>query len=113
LIQELRSVLTPPPGVGDITDALLALKGEPKEQRGWKAALRMLCDTGVFMTYLKGLKKMIDDGKLPDQHVEGAREYLALEHVCVEIMSKKSSAAAAMCDFLINIVACATSQKCC
>ena len=113
MINELRSFLRPPGGVDDITDALLALKGEPKEKRGWKAAQKMFCDTGEFMTYLKGLKKMIDDGQLPDKNVQGAREYLALEHFCVDIMCLKSAAAAAMCDFLINIVAYATSQKCC
>ena len=101
----------------DVTDALLALKGEPKEQRSWKAIRKILGkdeSREEFITYLKGLKQIIDAGQLPDKNVLEAREYLALEHVRADVMLKcGSTAAAAFCDFLINIVAYEASQKCC
>ena len=109
-LQELKSLGKPPGGVSDVTDAILALKGEPKKNRDWKAAQQMMKDVNKFIEDdLKGLKKLIDDSKLLDKNVQDAKVYLALEHVQdLSIMAKKSSAAASLCDFLINIVAYAT-----
>jgi dynein heavy chain, axonemal len=109
-LQELKSLGKPPGGVSDVTDAILALKGEPKKNRDWKAAQQMMKDVNKFIEDdLKGLKKLIDDSKLLDKNVQDAKLYLALEHVQdLSIMAKKSSAAASLCDFLINIVAYAT-----
>ena len=106
-LQELKSLGKPPGGVQDVTDAILALKGEAKKNRDWKAAQQMMKDVAKFIEDdLKGLKKLIDDSALPEKNVADAKVYLALEHVQdLNIMMKKSSAAASLCDFLINIVA--------
>ena len=106
-LQELKSLGKPPGGVSDVTDAILALKGESKKNRDWKAAQSMMKDVNKFIEDdLKGLKKLIDDSQLPDKNVQEAKPYLELEHVKdLSIMAKKSGAAAGLCDFLLNIVA--------
>ena len=106
-LQELKSLGKPPGGVSDVTDAILALKGEPKKSRDWKAAQQMMKDVNKFIEDdLKGLKKLIDESQMPDKNVQDAKPYLELEHVKdLNIMAKKSGAAAGLCDFLLNIVA--------
>jgi len=65
----------------------------------------MMKDVNKFIDDLKGLKGLIDNSQLSAKAVDGARPYLALEHVSnLEIMKKKSNAAAGLCDFLLNIV---------
>ena len=106
-LQELKSLGKPPGGVSDVTDAILALKGEPKKNRDWKAAQQMMKDVNKFIEDdLKGLKKQIDESLLPQKNVDDCKPYLELEHVKdLGIMAKKSGAAAGLCDFLLNIVA--------
>jgi len=102
---ELKSLAKPPAGVDDVTAAVLALRGEGPKNRDWNAAKNMMKDVNKFIEDLKGMKSIIDNSALPAKNVDGARPYLALEHVAnLEIMKKKSNAAAGLCDFLQNIV---------
>jgi len=105
-LQELKSLGKPPGGVSDVSDAILALKGEPKKNRDWKAAQQMMKNVDAFIENdLKGLKTQIDASQLPDKNVQDAKPYLELEHVKdISIMNKKSTAAGALCVFLHNIV---------
>ena len=103
-ISELKALARPPAGVQDVTDAILALKGTPMKNRGWKAAKSMMQDAS-FIDDLQALKGLIDDSKLPAKNVEDARLYLAAEHMDPSIMGAKSLAASCLCDFLRNIVA--------
>lgn len=55
---------------------------------------------------LKGLKTQIDESTLDAKFVDLCKPHLEYEHVKdLTIMAKKSSAAAGLCDFLLNIVA--------
>ena len=102
---ELKSLAKPPAGVDDVTAAVLALRGEPAKNRDWNAAKNMMKDVNKFIEDLKAMKGIIDSSNLPAKNVDGARPYLALEHIAnLDIMKKKSTAAAGLCDFLINIV---------
>jgi len=102
---ELKSLAKPPAGVDDVTAAVLAIRGEGPKNRDWAAAKNMMKDVNKFIEDLKGLKGIIDSSSMPAKNVDGARPYLALEHVAnLEIMKKKSNAAAGLCDFLLNIV---------
>jgi len=102
---ELKSLAKPPAGVDDVTAAVLAMRGEGPKNRDWNAAKNMMKDVNKFIEDLKGMKGIIDSSSMPAKNVDGARPYLALEHVSnIEIMKKKSNAAAGLCDFLINIV---------
>ena len=106
-LQELKNLGKPPGGVSDVTDAILALKGVPKKQWSWDAAKQMMKDVDKFIQNdLKGLKTLIDDSQLDDKNVQLCKPFLELEHVKdLSIMAKKSTAAAGLCDFLLNIVA--------
>mmetsp|Transcript_31209 Transcript_31209/g.79123 ORF Transcript_31209/g.79123 Transcript_31209/m.79123 type:complete len:3875 (-) Transcript_31209:127-11751(-) len=102
---ELKSLAKPPAGVDDVTAAVLAIRGEGPKNRDWNAAKNMMKDVNKFIEDLKGLKGLIDNSQLNAKSVDGARPYLELEHVKnLEIMKKKSNAAAGLCDFLLNIV---------
>eukprot|EP00960_Hanusia_phi_P010289 300866-Hanusia_phi.AAC.1 len=102
---ELKSLGKPPQGVDDVTAAVLAIRGEPAKNRDWNAAKNMMKDVNKFIDELKGIKTIVDNSQMPAKNVEGARPYLELEHVKnVDIMRKKSNAAAGLCEFLLNIV---------
>jgi len=105
-LSELKKLVNPPPGVQDVTDAILALKGVPQEKRGWVAAKSMMRDVNRFLENdLKDLRRLIDDRELPSKNVQDAKAYLELEHVKdPSIMARKSDAAASLCDFLLNII---------
>jgi len=106
-LQELKALGKPPGGVSDVTDAILALKGVPKKQWSWQAAQQMMKDVDKFIQNdLRGLKVQIDESSLSDSYVQLCKPHLEYEHVKdLTIMAKKSSAAAGLCDFLLNIVA--------
>ena len=102
---ELKSLAKPPPGVDDVTNAILAIRGEPPKNRDWAAAKNMMKDVNKFIEDLKALKGVIDRSEMPAKNIDGCRPYLVLEHVAnLDIMRKKSNAAAGLCDFLLNIV---------
>eukprot|EP00960_Hanusia_phi_P043076 755854-Hanusia_phi.AAC.6 len=102
---ELKSMGKPPPGVDDVTAAILAIRGEGPKNRDWNAAKNMMKDVNKFIEDLKGLKQVIDNSQMQAKFVDAARPYLAYEHVKdPEIMKKKSNAAAGLCEFLLNIV---------
>jgi dynein heavy chain len=94
-LDELKSLGKPPGGVDDVTNAILAIKGEPKKNWDWNNAKLMMNKVEKFIEELKGLKAVIDNGQMPAKNIEAARPMLALEHIQnVEIMKKKSNAAA-------------------
>ena len=61
-LKELKSLGKPPAGVSDVTDAILALKGEPKERRTWSADQQMMKDVDM--------KKPITPAMLSDTNNE-------------------------------------------
>ena len=106
-LQELKALGKPSGDVSDVTDAILALNGVPKKQWSWQAAQQMMKDVDKFIQNdLRGLKTQIDDSALDQKCVDLCKPHLEFEHVKdLSIMAKKSSAAAGLCDFLLNIVA--------
>ena len=96
-LDELKSLGKPPQGVDDVTNAILAIRGEPKKNWDWNNAKLMMKAVEKFIEDLKGLKDVIDNGQMPAKNIEAARPMLALEWVQnVEMMKKKSNAAAGM-----------------
>ena len=70
-----------------MTAAVLAIRGEGPKNRDWAAAKNMMKDVNKFIEDLKSLKGIIDSSSMPAKNVDGARPYLALEHVAnLEIM---------------------------
>eukprot|EP00961_Rhodomonas_salina_P158507 2133504-Rhodomonas_salina.1 len=53
---ELKSLAKPPAGVDDVTNAILALRGEPKKSWDWANAKNMMKDVTKFIDDLKGMQ---------------------------------------------------------
>jgi dynein heavy chain len=114
---ECKGMAKPPGGVDDVFSSILVLlanaggasdiattkKGMPKDL-SWKAAQLLMKDVVAFIARLKGVKALIDTDQVPKVNFEHIRSYLALDYFTVEIIKKKSNAAAGCCAFVIAIV---------
>eukprot|EP00916_Digyalum_oweni_P005776 GHVL01010034.1.p1 GENE.GHVL01010034.1~~GHVL01010034.1.p1 ORF type:complete len:2742 (+),score=421.27 GHVL01010034.1:35-8227(+) len=115
--QEAKSLTKPPPGVDDVTAAVICLlarvdpqnivdcdkSGKPKDT-SWKCAKSLMSNVDRFLESLLGFKQQIDDGNVPPLNFSIMRHYLQLEHFNKESIEKKSRAAAGLADWVINIV---------
>ncbi|GMH47852.1 hypothetical protein TrLO_g3977 [Triparma laevis f. longispina] len=122
-IQSCKGMNVPPPGVDDVFGAVMVLfanvkalptakglkvqkSGKMKEDdRGWAAAKKALFgDPKQFLADCKALKEAFDAGGVPSVNWKEVRPFIALEHFKPEIILTKNSAAAGLCNFVINIV---------
>ena len=113
--QELKSFAKPPPGVDKVCETCLYLlagidpniecdkKGKVKET-GWKGSQKMMSNPEKFLENLKGFKGLIDTGKVARSNIEAARPLTLEPDFTVESMTKKSKAAAGLCEWVLNIV---------
>ena len=103
---ELKNLKSPPAGIDDVTGACIYLLhdgGKGKIDISWKASQMMMKDVNAFLDLLLNYKGRIDSGTVPKKNFENIRPLLAKEHFNVETMTKKSSAAAGLTDFVKNI----------
>jgi dynein heavy chain len=113
---EAKTMSKPPQGVDDVFAAVMVLmasldpnipitkRGKVKD-RSWGAAKKaMLSDVKGFVAKLKTFKQESDAGNVPDINWKEVRPYLELEWFDPEIIMKKNSAAAGLCNWVINIV---------
>lgn len=111
-----KTMGTPPFGVDDVFAATMVLlaglyapvvatkKGVVKD-RSWGAAKKqVLGNIPDYMQALKDIKEAVDNGSMPDINLKEVRPYLDMEHFNPEIILTKNSAAAGLCNFVINIV---------
>jgi dynein heavy chain len=71
----------------------------------WKVALSLMGNPGAFLEELMAFKPKVDEEKVPAKNFNAIRETLAKEDFNVESITKKSSAAGGLCDWIINISA--------
>jgi len=115
--QVLKTFTAPPGGVGEVCEAAMHLQAgiDPNidvDKKGalkdgsWKAAVKMMGNPEKFLQNLKEYKFQIDEGKVPQANIEKARKIqIALgDQFTYDAMMKKSSAAAGLCAFIINII---------
>jgi dynein heavy chain len=69
----------------------------------WKAAQQMMTPPAKFIETMMGFKQRIDDGIVPKSNFPNIQDMLKEECFDFDIMRKKSSAAAGITDFIINI----------
>ncbi|KAL8453322.1 hypothetical protein Emag_001932 [Eimeria magna] len=114
--QEAKALNKPPPGVEDITAAVMHLlasvdplieasvdkQGKLKD-KSWKGAQKMMNNPEKFLQTLKDFKAVIDDGRVPEQNFKAVEPLLALPHFNREAIQKKSTAAAGLADWVVNI----------
>jgi len=102
---ELKGFKAPPKGVERVTGACaMMLEGEFKKHEQWDYAKKMMADVGGFMAKLEnygntGAKKM------SDQLVAALDALVKSDGFTQEEMKSKSSAAANLCAFVVNIFA--------
>jgi dynein heavy chain len=104
---ELKSLAKPPAGIDDVTGAcvyLLHPGGKGKIDVSWKASQSMMKDVNKFLDELMTFKDKIDAGEIPKQNFKNIRPLLEKEWFNVDTMRNKSSAAAGLCDWVVNIV---------
>jgi len=106
-IQELKSLPKPPIECVDVCAAVaFLLKGE-KKRLDWKAAQKMLASPAQFLDEIKSFNA--DD--IPEASLASVAPVLALPFFNYETMVKKSSAAAYLTNWVVNIVGYNTIYK--
>jgi dynein heavy chain len=98
-IQELKALANPPPDCVIVTKAVLILKGE-KKNHGWPQAQKMMNNPKQFLEYVQ----KYDGDNIQDWILKDLEPILSLDAFTYENMLKKSSAAANLCNWVINIV---------
>merc|ERR1719428_715386 len=114
---ELKALGKPPGGVAEVFEVVMHLfagidpnidvdkKGKVKDP-SWKGAQKMINNPEKFLINLKMYKMVIDDSKVPQQNVDAAKKVKDAmgEDFTADAMRKKSSAAAGLCEWIINII---------
>jgi len=98
-IQELKSLANPPSDCLLVTKAVLILRGERKNH-AWGNAQKMMGNPKAFLDQIKSY----DGDNIQENLLSDVAPILALENFTYENMVKKSSAAANLCKWVINIV---------
>jgi dynein heavy chain len=117
-LQKCKTMNVPPMGVDDVFAAVMTLvagvhgigkdikrdnKGVVKES-DWKTAKKILLkDVKVFMVELKSFKAKIDGKEVEDKAFKACKNFTSLSHFNYASIVTKSSAAAGLCSFVLNI----------
>ena len=115
-ISSCKGMLKPPPKLDEVfaaTMCLLAgimpsvviLKSGRVKDTSWDAAKKQLMSNiKDYMTYLKDIKKHVDENTINHNNFREVRQYIEKEYFNVETMKTKNQAAAGLCSFVLNIV---------
>ncbi|XP_055687854.1 dynein beta chain, ciliary [Lutzomyia longipalpis] len=100
-LTELKSFGTPPPDVVKVTEAVLILfsKGKIPKDRSWKACRAMMGKADTFL----GNLKTFDKENIKDDTITAILPYVKDRGFKPELIKSKSSAAAGLCAWVINI----------
>jgi len=113
--QMLKALNSPPAAVGMVFTCVLHLlsgvdplvpvdkKGKLNAENPWKAALKLMANPQNFLNTLNAFKADIDNERVKAQNFAAIQTDLAREDFTPEIIRGKSSAAAGLCDWIINI----------
>jgi len=113
-LQSLKALANPPAAVAQTFTCVLHLlctidksipekKGKLDTDSPWKACLKLMQNPGALLDQLKGFGALIEADTVPAQNFKAIRETLKDEGFNKENMATKSSAAAGICDWVINI----------
>ncbi|GAW80997.1 dynein heavy chain [Plasmodium gonderi] len=113
-IQELKTLNKPPPGVEDITAAVMQLlatidttisvdKFGKIKDASWKSAQKMMINPEKFISLLKDYKNKIDENLVPDCNFKYVENLINLPHFNKNAIQKKSKAAAGLAEWVLNI----------
>ncbi|KFG31236.1 putative dynein heavy chain [Toxoplasma gondii FOU] len=71
--------------------------------KSWKGAQKMMNNPEKFLQTLKDFKQVIDEGRVPEVNFKAVEPLLALPHFNREAIQKKSTAAAGLAEWVVNI----------
>jgi dynein heavy chain len=98
-LTELKGFTKPPQGVDKVTTAVLMMKGERSDYT-WEAAKKMMSKVDAFKTSLE----QYDAQNISQDVLDRVAPILADPNFNPKTMSKKSAAAANLCNWVINII---------
>jgi dynein heavy chain len=113
--QMLKALQNPPGDVAKTFTCVLNLlagidplvqvdkKGRLNAEAPWKNALKLMANPAGFLANLNEFKNHVDADKVPKQNFAAIRATLAEETFTPQVIITKSSAAAGLCDWIINI----------
>lgn len=98
-ITELKSLPKPPAGVDNVTKACLILVEKEYKNHKWDRAKKMMNNAGAFLDALKEFK----GEDIPEADIARIEPLVADPEFTAEKMASKSSAAANLCSWVVNI----------
>ena len=98
---ELKSFSKPPSGVDKVTSALLVMIKDERKDFSWENAKKMMAKVDAFKEKLETYR----GEDIPEDVILRVQPYLEHPEFTYETMKKKSSAAANLCNWVINIIA--------
>lgn len=99
-IQELKSLGKPPPECAEVTKAVLILLKNEKRSLDWKAAQKMMNNPGQFLDEVAAFNA----DNIPDWVLEMVNPVISQTFFNYETMKGKSSAAAYLTNWVVNII---------
>eukprot|EP00163_Fabomonas_tropica_P009916 TRINITY_DN1985_c0_g1_i1.p1 TRINITY_DN1985_c0_g1~~TRINITY_DN1985_c0_g1_i1.p1 ORF type:complete len:4225 (-),score=1474.45 TRINITY_DN1985_c0_g1_i1:598-13272(-) len=102
-LTELKSFSKPPSIVVDVTSAVLIILSPPKgvtTERSWAAAKKTMAQVDRFLSTLQNF----DKDNIPPANIAALEPYLTNPEFNGESLKSKSSAAAGLCNWVVNIV---------
>eukprot|EP00747_Dinoflagellata_sp_TGD_P010139 gnl/TRDRNA2_/TRDRNA2_119611_c1_seq1.p1 gnl/TRDRNA2_/TRDRNA2_119611_c1~~gnl/TRDRNA2_/TRDRNA2_119611_c1_seq1.p1 ORF type:complete len:194 (+),score=60.20 gnl/TRDRNA2_/TRDRNA2_119611_c1_seq1:65-583(+) len=99
-IDELKQVKTPTEELDMVSAACAFLLKNEKKRIGWKEFQKMLQNPSRFLEEAKCL----DASNIPEQTLKNIQPFLEMETFTFDVMRKKSSAAASLCQWVIKIM---------
>ena len=110
----LKALKSPPKDIVSVFDCVLNLmvcvdpkvpesKGKLKTENSWKTALSLLGNPQLFLDNLNAFKEKIDTDKVPAMNFKAIRPVTSQDFFTPEIIKGKSSCAAGLCDWVVNI----------
>ncbi|KAF1327357.1 Sporangia induced dynein heavy chain, partial [Globisporangium splendens] len=100
-ITELKSLPKPPAGVDNVTKACLFLVEKEYKNHKWDRAKKMMNNAGAFLDALKEFR----GEDIPEADIARIEPLIADPEFTAEKMASKSSAAANICFWVVNIYA--------
>jgi len=102
-LDTLKSLGKPPPAVVMVTAATLVMVQKEKKDLSWKRAQKMMKNVLGFMDELMVFAEGDDIKTLEDwQLAKLEKDFLSLDYFNKDDIAKKSGAAAALCEFVVN-----------
>lgn len=99
-IGELKGFGKPPTGCAEVAAAASFLLRNDKKRIDWKAAQKMMSNPGQFIDDVKAF----GPEEIPENTLKNVEILMELEFFSYEVMVSKSSAAANLCNWVINCV---------